>query len=80
MREESVTCHDVREGLTEYLDGALPPVKRQGYERHLAGCAACRALLDELGVTLDALASLPREPMPPEMKRTLLDAFRRARG
>lgn len=78
--EENTTCREVREGLTEYLDGALPPDERQGFERHLAHCDRCRTRLEELGLTLARLSSLPREPMPPAMKRTLLDAFRDRSG
>ena len=70
------TCHDVREGLTEYLDGALPAASRQGFEDHLAGCPRCGALLAELRLTLQQLASLPHEPMPPAMKRSLLRELR----
>ena len=66
------TCHNVREGLTEYLDGALPATSRQGFDDHLRGCPPCRALLEELRLTVQRLASLPREPMPPAMKRALL--------
>jgi anti-sigma factor RsiW len=40
------------ERLSEYLDGELALDEREGVEAHLAGCAACRDILDELrGVT-----------------------------
>ena len=73
---EPITCRHAREGLTEYLDGALPPSRRQGLEDHLAACSPCARLLAEMRATLERLASLPGEPMPPAMKRTLLQAFR----
>jgi anti-sigma factor RsiW len=73
---EPVTCQQMREGLTEYLDDALPPSRRQGFQDHLSSCDACRRLLDETGIAIQRLAALPREPMPPEMKKSLLDAFR----
>jgi predicted anti-sigma-YlaC factor YlaD len=78
MRDSTdpVSCEEMREGLTEYLEGALPPSRRQGFHDHLASCNACRRLLEETGIALQRLAALPREPMPPEMKKSLLDAFR----
>src|SRR2546422_8123480 len=34
--------------LSEYVDGTLADGERAALEAHLAGCAACRATLDEL--------------------------------
>lgn len=34
--------------LSDYLDGGLPAPERSAVEAHLAGCAACRATLDDL--------------------------------
>lgn len=34
--------------LSESLDGTLPPEQAQGLDEHLAACAACRAVRDEL--------------------------------
>ena len=70
-----ITCRELREGLTEYLEDALPPSRRRGFQQHLAACDACRLVLEETGVALRRLADLSREPMPPEMKKSLLDAF-----
>jgi anti-sigma factor RsiW len=73
-------CHEVREGLTEYLDDALPPDRRLGVDVHLAACGPCRRFLGELRATTAALSGLPREPMPAEMKRELSEALRRRRS
>jgi anti-sigma factor RsiW len=74
---EPTACRQVHEGLTEYLEDALPPETRQGFDAHLATCLPCRRLADELRLTLRELASPAGEPMPPTMKRSLLDVFRR---
>jgi anti-sigma factor RsiW len=73
---QPVSCHQLREGLTEYLDDALPPQRRQGFDTHLGRCPECRRLCCEVGLTIERLASAPRETMPPAMRRTLLEAFR----
>jgi anti-sigma factor RsiW len=76
MTLELPACREVREGLTEYLENALPSGKRQGFETHLAACAGCRHILQQLQATTQALSALPGEQMPAEMKQTLLQALR----
>lgn len=50
--------------LSDSLDGTLPPEQSRGLEEHLAGCAACRAVRDELAEVrrrARALGSTPPE-------------------
>ena len=51
--------------LDEYVDGVLPPRDRALVADHVATCAACTSLLEELRV-IDALLVTPRtlEPAP----------------
>jgi anti-sigma factor RsiW len=51
------------ERLSEYQDGELTPAEREACDAHLAGCAACRAALEELGL-VSALARADRDVMP----------------
>jgi len=44
--------------LSEYLDGELPVEEQRALEAHLATCAACRTVRDELRGVLAATASL----------------------
>ena len=49
--------------LSEYLDGDLPAGRSRDVERHLEGCAACRATLEDLRALRGDLARLTdREP------------------
>jgi anti-sigma factor RsiW len=50
--------------LTALLDGALAPARRAEVERHLQGCAACRAERDRLAGALALLGALPPPPEP----------------
>ena len=50
--------------LYDYLDGALSPVEREDAERHLAGCASCRAALEIRRKIADAASALPDVPVP----------------
>jgi hypothetical protein len=64
------------ERLSEYLDGELGPAERAACEAHLAGCASCRALLDDLARLQRAARALPARP--PE--RDLWPGIERALG
>jgi anti-sigma factor ChrR (cupin superfamily) len=49
--------------LNDYVDGSLGPVERHGIEQHLAACAACRQLVEDLRAILRTAGELElREP------------------
>jgi Putative zinc-finger len=50
--------------LSEYLDDELTPDERRGLEAHLAGCADCTAMLDELTRVVERARTLT--PRPPQ--------------
>lgn len=74
-RTPAGACREIQEGLTEYLEHALPPARRRGFDLHLSSCSACRTLAAELGATLALLSDPPPERMPDEMRRALLRAL-----
>lgn len=76
MPSDRLACRDLREGLTEYLDDALPPPTRQGFETHLSSCAGCRRFLGQIRATVAATPHLPREAMPSDLKTSLLHSLR----
>lgn len=78
MAESSdrLTCRTVHEGLTEYLEQALPSSSRQGFDEHFERCGACRRMLHDTRITLRRLASAPQQAMPAAMKESLLKALR----
>jgi hypothetical protein len=41
-------CRQAEEALSAYLDGALAPDGARGVEEHLAACAGCRSVRDDL--------------------------------
>jgi anti-sigma factor ChrR (cupin superfamily) len=49
--------------LNDYVDGSLGPVERHGVDQHLAACAACRQLVEDLRAILRTAGELElREP------------------
>lgn len=61
------------ENLSAYLDGELPPGERSGVEEHLAGCAECRAGLEQLKGVSGLLKKHVMEPVPPALRRQVLE-------
>lgn len=60
--------------LTALLDGALLPARHAEVERHLAGCASCRAARDRLAGAVARLSALPPPPEPSPWFLTRLEA------
>lgn len=50
-----MTCHDVREQFSAWVDEALGPEERAGMAAHLAGCADCRRELERFRKTVALL-------------------------
>jgi predicted anti-sigma-YlaC factor YlaD len=71
-----ITCREVVELVTDYLEGALAPRDRLDFERHLVWCSWCRDYLDHMRLTIE-LAGRPDYAEPPSpLREQLLEAFR----
>jgi anti-sigma factor RsiW len=71
-----MTCRQVVELMTEYLEGNLPAGDRTRFEEHIAGCDGCRAYLAQLQTTREMVGRIANEPMPASVERELIEAFR----
>jgi len=73
-----MTCHELVELVTAYLEGALPPAERERFEAHRHGCPGCRAHVSQVRLTVSSLGQLqpsPDEDLSAEQRR-ILDLFR----
>ena len=73
---EKMTCRDLVELVTEYLEGALLPDDVARFEEHLGECEACVDYLGQMRATVASLRRLESSTLPPEARDALLDAFR----
>ena len=62
-----MSCQDYREAIAEFVDGALDPARQRDLERHVEGCAACRALVADLKSIQAAAFTLDRVELPPHI-------------
>ena len=76
MAERELTCQELVELITSYLDDALTSEERQRLEHHLTYCHACRAYLEQMRATLRLVGRLSPEDIPDDMRQGLLAAFR----
>lgn len=73
---EPLTCHELVQLITEYLEGALSADDRRRVEEHLEVCDGCRRYLEQMRETIRLTGMLTEEQIPDEHKETLLEAFR----
>lgn len=81
--EDLISCAELVELITDYLEGALTPEELLRFEGHLAICEPCRAYLTQMRMTVETLGHVADEPVEAQTREVLLNAFRdwnRARG
>lgn len=79
MTHPEMTCQELVEAVTDYLEGRLPRTERARLERHLVDCDGCDEYLTQMRLTVQALASLRGDDLAPDAKERLLRAFRASR-
>jgi predicted anti-sigma-YlaC factor YlaD len=70
-----MSCRELVELVTDYLDGALAAGDVARLEDHLDGCDGCRAYLEQMRDTIAALGHLPPESPSPVAKEKLMAVF-----
>jgi anti-sigma factor RsiW len=73
---DQLSCQELVELVTDYLDGALPPAERVRFDAHIAGCDGCHAYLEQIRATIALAGSLLPEQLDPAAEAALLGAFR----
>jgi anti-sigma factor RsiW len=71
-----LTCQELVELVTDYVDGALDEGTTNLFEQHLALCPGCETYLNQMRETASLLGEIPAETLSEEMQATLLAAFR----
>ena len=71
-----ITCKEIVELVTDYLEFALPEADHVRFERHLSNCAGCTAYLAQMRETIRLTGSLTEESLTLTARASLLEAFR----
>ena len=70
-----LTCRELVELVTDYLEDHLPAHERARFDAHLGECAACRAYVEQMRTTVRLTRTAAETQDVPGMD-DLLQAFR----
>jgi len=73
---EELSCQELVELVTDYLEGALDERHRQAFERHLDGCDGCTEYLAQLETTIRLTGMLTVDDLSQTAEDALMQAFR----
>ena len=76
MSATALSCREMVELVTDYLEDALPGTERARFEAHIAGCDGCTAYLEQMRATIALTGRLTEEEIPPGALEALLREFR----
>lgn len=73
---DEMTCRELVELVSEYLEDRLAARDRTRFEAHLAECTYCTTYLEQMRQTIRTLGRIPEETLSPDAREALLAAFR----
>jgi predicted anti-sigma-YlaC factor YlaD len=76
MSEQGLTCQEVIELLSSYIEGGLTADDRRRVDEHLALCDGCTTYLEQMRETIRLSGLVTEEQVPEDEKAALLTAFR----
>jgi anti-sigma factor RsiW len=76
MMGRELTCKELVELVTGYLEGSLRGRRRRRFESHLASCDGCTRYVAQMEATIRATGALTEEQVTDEQRTVLLGAFR----
>ena len=72
----AISCRELVELVTAYLEGALSLEDRLRFESHIEACDGCTAYLRQIRQTIAVSGHLKEQDIPSEAKAELLQVFR----
>lgn len=77
METVDLTCQQLVELVTDYLENSLTEEERWRFLAHLDGCLGCQIHLDQTRMTVRALAADSDDSVAPGAEDRLVDLYRR---
>ena len=74
--DRELTCAELVELVTGYLEQSLPFRDLERFEEHIAFCDGCGAYLEQMRATIAVTGRLRADDLPAELEERLLEAFR----
>jgi anti-sigma factor RsiW len=73
---DHISCQELVELVTDYLDGALPTGETALFEQHLNFCEGCVWYVEQMRGTVRATGRVAGDDIPAHDRDRLLAAFR----
>jgi len=71
-----MTCKELVELVTDYLEGKLPDVEVIRFEQHLSSCDGCTNYLEQMRQTIHVVEHTRQNVLTPQQWQDLLKLFR----
>jgi anti-sigma factor RsiW len=71
-----LTCRELVELVTEYVEGTLPGDELERFEQHLVYCGPCAAHVEQMRETIRVTGSLREADLDGAVADDLLEGFR----
>jgi anti-sigma factor RsiW len=75
-RRKPLSCQELVEVVTDYLEGTMSARDRKRFDKHIASCPHCTAYLEQMQITIRTVGRLREDSLDPQMREALLVAFR----
>jgi anti-sigma factor RsiW len=71
-----LSCHEIVEVITDYLEGGMDADLHTAFEAHLSGCPHCTHYLEQMRATIRVAGTIEADALSPEFRAGLFEAFR----
>ena len=76
MSALEITCEELVELVTAYLDKRMPAEQRLRFEEHIAFCSPCATYLDQMRQTITATGTLREDDLDQQSRDAMLSVFK----
>jgi anti-sigma factor RsiW len=76
VTRSELSCRELVELVTDYLEGALPEAEWLRFDRHLDLCGGCRAYLAQFRAAIAAAGHVREEDVSADALDALVSSFR----
>ena len=75
-RKPELTCVELVEIVTDYVEGAMTDAERARFDSHLSDCDGCTSYVEQMRVTIATVGRIEAEDLSETACAELLAAFR----
>jgi len=77
---DDLTCRELVEVITDYVEGAMSDADRARFDRHVGECSGCAAVMSQFRATIEVSGRLTEDQVSEEQRDAMRDVFRRWRA